>query len=104
MAQISGGEGFYITLTSNASEDVFKNNTGSSFHVDLAQNIDLEGPWQVALTEISYPHTWHNIPQDATYFEWRKKPATTDKETIVNRRRLRGGYYANFELLKTEQS
>ncbi|KAL7402078.1 hypothetical protein ABVT39_009143 [Epinephelus coioides] len=102
MSQISVGEGFYLTLPSNTSAHVFKNNTGSSFHIDLAQHIDLEGPWQVALMEISYPHTWHNIPQDAAYFEWRKKPATPDGETVVNRRRFRGGYYANFEQLRAE--
>ncbi|KAL7382483.1 hypothetical protein ABVT39_023224 [Epinephelus coioides] len=90
---ISGGEGFYITLPSNASAHVFKNNTGSSFHVVLAQHIDLEGPWQVALMEISYLHTWHNIPQDVAYFEWRKKPTTPDEVTLVNHRRFRGGYY-----------
>jgi len=65
-------EGFYVTLPSNASLNVFKNNTSSSFRVDLAQHIDLEGSWQVALTEISYPHTWHNAPRDQAYFEWRK--------------------------------
>ncbi len=42
MDQISG-EGFYITLPSNACLDVFKNDTSSSCHMDLAQRIDLEG-------------------------------------------------------------
>lgn len=50
-------EGFYVTLPSNVSLDVFTENTISKYHVDLAEHLHLEGPWQVALTEISYPHT-----------------------------------------------
>lgn len=56
--------GFYVTLPSNADLNVFKNNTISSYCVNLARHINLEGSWQVAFTEISYPHTWHNVPED----------------------------------------
>lgn len=90
-------DGFYITLPSNASKDVFKNNTGSSFRVNLAQHIDLEGPWQVALAEISYPHTWHNLPDHVAYFEWRK---VNDEE--IHKQRIRGGYYNSVIQLEKE--
>lgn len=65
----------YVTLPSNVSQDVFKNNTSSSYRVNLAQNIDLDGAWQVALTEISYSHTWYNVPQETDFFDWRRRPA-----------------------------
>ena len=76
-------EGFYVTLPSNASLNVFKNNTSSSYQVDLAQHIDLEGPWEVALAEISYPHTWFNVPIDAGFFDWREKPKEHENEKAV---------------------
>ena len=69
--------GFYITLPSNASQDIFKANTISDFGMDLAWTIDLEGEWEVALTEISYPHSWLNLPRDDAYFLWRTKPKET---------------------------
>ncbi|KAI3366333.1 hypothetical protein L3Q82_000497 [Scortum barcoo] len=40
-------EGFYVTLPSNASKEVFKDNTSSSFTVDLAQAIELKGKCMV---------------------------------------------------------
>ncbi len=45
-------EGFYMTMSSNASLNVFTENTISDYWVELAQHVDLEGPWKVALTEI----------------------------------------------------
>lgn len=98
-------EGFYITLPSNASLNVFKNNTASRFQVDLAQHINLEGPWQVALTEISYPHTWFNIPIDKGFFEWRIQPHESDTlEPVVNRQRIRGGYYSELGQFRKEMN
>lgn len=73
-------QGFYVTLPSNASLNVFKNNTSSSFREDLAQYLHLDGAWEVAVTEISYPYTWFNLPNDMAYFEWRKK---SDAENML---------------------
>ena len=50
---------FYMYLPSNSQED---NYTGN-FTEHLAENIHLEGEWEVALTEIIYPYTWNNLPQ-----------------------------------------
>ncbi|KAM7390863.1 hypothetical protein PAMA_008857 [Pampus argenteus] len=38
--------GFYVTLPSNASKDVFKNNTSSNYTVDLAKAIELNEEWE----------------------------------------------------------
>jgi len=47
---------FYITLFSNASKEVFSDNTLTAFTIHLAQPIDLgtSSDWKVGLTEISY--------------------------------------------------
>lgn len=44
--------------------DVFPSNTLTEYHVRLPQIITLTGDWEVALTEIQYPHTWNNVHSD----------------------------------------
>lgn len=48
---------FYVTLPSNTSPE---NRTGN-FSVHLPNNLDLQGKWEVALSEIQYPHSWNNM-------------------------------------------
>ena len=57
----------YVTLSSN-TESYFFTNKCNNFKVKLAEPLDLkEGVWKVALTKITYPHTWCNLEQkDAT--------------------------------------
>lgn len=45
-------ENFYITLLSNSSNTVFKNNVLSSFTNILNTPLNLSGPWVVGITEI----------------------------------------------------
>ena len=48
---------FYVTLFSNGSQELFPENTKSSFSITLTQAIDL-GPndtWEVGLCEFRYP-------------------------------------------------
>ena len=52
---------FYLHLPSNSSLDKFPNNTVSEYRVGLPETISLTGEWEVALTEIHYPHTWNNV-------------------------------------------
>lgn len=46
----------------------------SSFYMNLAQHIDLEGLWLVALMEILYLHTRFNVPQVSDLCDWQRKP------------------------------
>ena len=55
---------FYLHLPSNSSLDKFPDNTLTEYRVGLPQNITLEGEWEVALTEIQYPHSLNNIRAD----------------------------------------
>ena len=59
---------FYIHLPSNSHENNFTGN----FTVRLAENISLDGDWELALTSIIYPYTWTNLP------------STVDKHDIVS--------------------
>ena len=54
-------ENFSIHLVSSASMDVFKNNTLASFCNQLAQPLQLEGKWQVALESIIFPANIKNV-------------------------------------------
>ena len=52
---------FYLWLPSNSSMDMFPNNTLTEYRVKLPQSIKLVEEWEVAITEIQYPHTWNNV-------------------------------------------
>ncbi|CAB4024440.1 Hypothetical predicted protein [Paramuricea clavata] len=52
---------FYLTLLSNSSMAYFQNSTVANFRVKLAETIVLPGQWEVALTELYYPHTWSTL-------------------------------------------
>ena len=49
---------FQVYLPSNVKGN--PRNKPSLYETELAKHIDLPGDWDVALTEISYPHNWPN--------------------------------------------
>lgn len=56
-------ENFYLTLLSNSSSNIFPENRTSRFKVYLNKEVNVEGDWSVALTELSYPFTFYNITE-----------------------------------------
>ena len=46
---------FALTLVSSASRNVFEDNTLANFKNFLSQEINLQGKWRVAVTEITFP-------------------------------------------------
>ena len=52
---------FTITLVSSASMNVFKNNTLANFKNLLSEEINLQGEWRVAFTEITFPTQINNV-------------------------------------------
>jgi hypothetical protein len=46
---------FYVTLFSNASQNLYPENTIGAFTVELARPIDLNGNWEVGLCEFTCP-------------------------------------------------
>jgi hypothetical protein len=60
---------FYLTLPSNAVSTKDKKKPSlNSFRVQLAQRVKLVGQWEVALAEISYPHSWFNVDKTKSWF------------------------------------
>ena len=54
---------FTVELVSNASGEFFPKNTLGSFTNILPEQVNLEGQWEVAILEISYPLMYQNITQ-----------------------------------------
>ena len=61
-------ESFTIKLVSNASGELFPDNTLSSFTNFLPEQLNLEGQWEVAISEISYPSMYQNITEGKLKF------------------------------------
>ena len=61
-------DSFKIELVSNASGELFADNTLSSFKNFLPEQVNLEGQWEVAISEISYPSMYQNITEG--YFKF----------------------------------
>ena len=68
---------FTIELVSNASGELFPNNTLSSFTNFLPEQVKLEGQWEVAISEISYPSMYQNITEGYFKFFDMKLPKST---------------------------
>ena len=56
-------DSFKIELVSNASGELFPNNTLSSFTNVLPGQINLEEPWEVAISEKSYPSMYQKVTE-----------------------------------------
>ena len=54
-------ESFTIELVSIASGELFPDNTLSFFTNFLPEQVNLEGQWEVAISEISLPSMYQNI-------------------------------------------
>lgn len=59
-------DSFSIHLLSNSSMEMFPDNTAANFNVNLPKKIILNGNWKVALTEIQYPNTFHNVTRHSS--------------------------------------
>ena len=63
-------ESFTIELVSNASAQLFPDNTLSSFTNFLPEQLNLDGQWEVAISEISYPSMYQNVTEGKiTFFD-----------------------------------
>lgn len=84
---------FYVTLPSDSSMSYFPGNTTSKFRTYLPESVKLQGPYEVALAEISYPHTWNNMSQSYILSLYSAaKPIGYSR--IIE---LPAGYYGNIE-------
>ena len=72
-------DSFTIELVSNASTELFPDNTLSYFSNFLPEQVILEGQWEVASSEKSYPSMYQNITEGYLKFfdEKRSKSSST---------------------------
>ena len=57
-----------IELVFNASSRLFPNNTLSSFTSFLPEQVNLDGQWEVAISDISYPSMYQNVTEEKFMF------------------------------------
>ena len=71
-------DSFTTELVSNASGELFPDNTLSSFKNYLPEQVNLEGQWEVAISEISYPSMYQNITEGKfKFFDEKLSKATS---------------------------
>ena len=56
-------ESLTIELVSNAPAQLFPDNTLSSFTNFLPEQLNLEGHWEVAISEVSYPSMYQKVTE-----------------------------------------
>ena len=61
-------ESFTIELVSIASAQLFPDNTLSSYTKFLPGQLNLEGQWDLAISEISYPSLYQNVTEGKIMF------------------------------------
>ena len=54
----------YLHLPSNASMDLFPNNTLQNYTTQLSVASEFTGRWEVGLYEIMYPRMWYNVTEE----------------------------------------
>ena len=60
---------FYLTLPSNSSMDYYADNTVARYTTKLTNTVELEGEWEVGLTEISFPSEVENVIGGHYYYD-----------------------------------
>ena len=71
-------DSFTIELVSNASGELFSNETLNSFTNFLPVQVNLERQWEVAFSEISYPSKYQNITEgNFKFFDQKLSKSTT---------------------------
>ena len=75
-------ESFTIELVSNASWELFQDNTLSSCTNFLPEQVNLEGQWEVAISKISKPSMYQNITEGKFKFFDQKLSKSTSIYSI----------------------
>ena len=99
----SNSDEFTIDSISNASMEIFSENTMASFRNQLSQPIQLQGDWQLALTSLSFPSNINNVNSGeiVAYTNSRTETDESRNQSGQNRK-IRTGIYSNWENLVTE--
>ena len=71
-----------IKLVSSASGEVFPNKTLSPFTNFLPEQVKLDGQWEVAISELSYPSMYQNTTEGKFKFSDEKLSKTTSTYNV----------------------
>jgi hypothetical protein len=82
---------FYVTLPCDSSMSFFPRNTIAQYNTKLLERIQLEGDYEVALVELLYPQTFHNVhnSDESLYLE------LVQNGEVVFKYLLEGAHYDN---------
>ena len=86
---------FQAFFPSNSSMDVHPDNTISKYTVELKTPLQLEGDYEVGLSQIQYPRTWNNIRKGRNGFVIRWK-IPKSKPYVISKR-IPPGYYSSID-------
>ncbi len=77
---------FYVLVPSDSSMNLYSDNHGGNFKMQLGADKLLEGRWEVALSEIQFAHTWYNMPVDTSVivFSQRKRKGVLLTEGVID--------------------
>ena len=78
---------FFTLLPSNASLDLYKENTLTSYAVHLSEMIKLDDSFEVGLQSVIWPRSFYNIRRDCTNIDFITNTGAID--TV----RIRAGFY-----------
>lgn len=93
-------EDFEIYLFSNGSMDIFPENTLASFSNILADTLTLDGTWQVALSEITFPTLIENVSDPILAYSIEGKVVGNRYEERRNKRfYIERGLYKSVDVL-----
>ena len=87
-------DSFTKELVSNASGELFPDNTHSSFTNFLPEQVNLAGQWEVAISEISYPSMYQTITDGKFKFFDKKLAKATSTYSS-------GLYTSNTDIVET---
>ena len=90
---------FFVTLLSNSSMNFFPDNKTSSFTVQLAEKITLNGSWSVGVAEIHYNYNFFNVTHNNNGVICVKKDTGTSENSIhsLHTVNITPGYYGCVE-------
>jgi hypothetical protein len=94
---------FYLTLPSNSSKKYYPSNTLTHFTTKLHDDFNLSGDWEVGLSEIRFPRTWHNLPDNEAIYVFCNdcrdiEPSSSDDKEVrgyVKDVNIGSGYYSS---------
>jgi len=85
---------FYLTLPSNSSMDYYPQNTVAQYTTKLNNSIELDGEWEVGLTEISFPIDIENVARRECFFKISTISYPHNARIKIT---LPSGHYSTFE-------